>query len=698
MKRKRRRINSGSALNIMENEDSDFIQLREKWILRILLNTRAHHDFLSCGDYRDDHYKISLPILKEINTDTTETEILNILKSRASEIESENPSKNYESTVTENVDKLGRTLHLSPVEKELIAFITIAKFDESLSAAMDRIGDLSTSSLIAVTAEVLDHSKNEVRNAIAKDSGLLASGLVKIDSGSRQFSFKVELLDQLQDYILQPDISVEQLMNNYFTLVQSTDFEEEDFDHISKDLEILVPFLSSAYQKKMAGVNVAIYGDVGVGKNETVRLIAKLLEMPLYEVRFDNTEGEAISAQDRLSALRLCQTFIKHTSTGLVLLDEVEDLLEKGYSIFQSDNKSKGYLNRVLEQNPVPTFWLCNDTEFDQAYKRRFSYSVHIPIPPFNVRRNMLLNAMKQNSISVHDKWIDQTAKNEKLTPALIKQVAAVAGCVGNDCQNSPEQILNRLINNKFEFMGVSERVGKKKKSDNIPYRLEYVNADVDVNSFIRGIKEHDHANVLLKGASGCGKTKFVEYISERLEKPLLKKRASDILDKYVGETEKQIRRVFEEAEISDSILLLDEVDSFLRKRVLAHHSWEIAQINELLVAMAEFEGILFCCTNSEIEDLDDASIRRFDLKIEFNSLKPAQKWQLFQEVCEVQAEDQLILKQKVFNINGLTVGDFSTVARQSKIMGKKDAWTIYRSLARESELKADKINRVIGF
>ena len=43
-------------------------------------------------------------------------------------------------------------------------------------------------------------------------------------------------------------------------------------------------------------------------------------------------------------------------------------------------------------------------------------------------------------------------------------------------------------------------------------------------------------------------------------------------------------------------------------------------------------------------------------------------------------------------------MGDFSVVVRQSKIMGKKDAWTIYRSLARESELKADKINRAIGF
>ncbi len=663
MKRRHRKTNTASALNIVDNEESEYTQLREKWILRILLKTKAHRDFLSCRDYHDDHFKISIPSLKEIDHNTDDHEILNILKSRAKVIESENPPRDFKSTLTENVEKLGRKLKLSAVEKELITFIVIVKSDESLYSAADRIGELNTSSLTAVIAEVLDLSKNEVKKALAKDSVLIASGLVKIDSNSNQFSYKVELIDHFEDYILQTDTSVEQLMDNYFTLCESTELEEKDFDHVTKDLGILIPFLSSAHQNKMQGVNIAIYGDVGVGKNETVRFISKMLGIPLYEVRFDNIEGEAISAQARLSALRLCQTFLKHTCTGLVLLDEVEDLLEKGYSIFQSDNKSKGYLNRVLEQNPVPTFWLCNDTEFDQAYKRRFSYSIHLPTPPFSIRRQMLLNALIQNSVSVSSEWVDTTAKKEMLTPALISQVAEITGCLKNNSESSHEQILNRLINNKFEFMGISERLGKKKKSD-IPYKLEYVNTDIDMEYFIKGIKDQNKASVLLRGMSGCGKTNFVEYISERLEKPLLKKRASDIFDKYVGETEKQIRRIFEEAEISGSILLLDEVDSFLRKRSVANHSWEVAQINELLVAMVEFEGILFCCTNSEIGDLDDASIRRFDLKIEFSCLKPDQRWQLFQEICDVQEEDRLILEPPLSfdtNLIHFNLGPFST-------------------------------------
>jgi transitional endoplasmic reticulum ATPase len=697
MKRRRKKTNTTSALNILENEESEFSQLREKWILRILLKTIAHRDFLNCGDYRDDHYKSSLPVLKEIDTDTTENEILNILKSRASEIESANSPRDFKSTLTENIDMLGRTLNLSTIEKELISFIVIARSDKSLSAAMDRIGDLNKSNLIVTLSKVLDLPRNEISKALAKDSVLIASGLVKIDNSTQRFSYKLELLDQFEDHILQPNISVEQLMENYFTLCGSTDLEESDFPHLNKDLEILIPFITSAHQNKTQGVNLAIYGDPGVGKTETVRLLAKMMRMPLYEVRFDNSEGEALSVQSRLSALKLCQTFLKHIGKGFVLVDEVENLLEKNYFMFDTDSRAKGYINKILEENPVVSFWLCNDVEFDKAYMRRFSYSLHLRTPPFNIRRKMLLNALHQNSVAVSDEWVDATAKSEKLTPALISQVAEVAGCLGTNNGTTSEKILNQLINAKFEFMGISERVGKKKMSD-IPYRLEYVNSDVDMESFINGIKEQNQASVLLRGSSGCGKTNFVEYVSEQIEKPLLKKRASDLLNKFVGESEKEIRRAFDEAEASGSILLLDEVDSFLRKRASAQHSWEVTQVNELLVAMAEFEGILFCCTNSEIEDLDDASIRRFDLKIEFKNLKPHQKWQLFQEVCEVQAEDQLILKQKVFNLYGLTVGDFSTVVRQAKIMGNKDAWAIYQSLSRECELKAGKTCKVIGF
>ena len=100
--------------------------------------------------------------------------------------------------------------------------------------------------------------------------------------------------------------------------------------------------------------------------------------------------------------------------------------------------------------------------------------------------------------------------------------------------------------------------------------------------------------------------------------KKLLVKRASDILSPYVGEAEMNIAKIFEQAKRDNAVLLLDEADSFLMDRKRANHSWEVTQVNELLTQMEVFEGIFVCSTNL-MDNLDEASIRRFDLKIKID-------------------------------------------------------------------------------
>ena len=109
----------------------------------------------------------------------------------------------------------------------------------------------------------------------------------------------------------------------------------------------------------------------------------------------------------------------------------------------------------------------------------------------------------------------------------------------------------------------------------------------------------------------------------------MLVKRASDLLDMYVGQTEKSIAAMFDDARQRDAVLVLDEADSFLRDRRGAHRSWEVTQVNELLTQMEAFDGIFICTTNL-MESLDAASLRRFPWKILFDWLKPGQRWGLF--------------------------------------------------------------------
>ena len=134
--------------------------------------------------------------------------------------------------------------------------------------------------------------------------------------------------------------------------------------------------------------------------------------------------------------------------------------------------------------------------------------------------------------------------------------------------------------------------------------------------------KEIRNFNLLFYGPPGTGKSELARYIAEQLDRELIVKRASDLLNAYVGATEQLIRRAFEEAEREEAVLVLDEADTLLFSRDRAVRSWEISFTNEFLTQMERYRGILICTTN-RMTDLDQASIRRFNHKIRFDYLTP---------------------------------------------------------------------------
>jgi SpoVK/Ycf46/Vps4 family AAA+-type ATPase len=147
--------------------------------------------------------------------------------------------------------------------------------------------------------------------------------------------------------------------------------------------------------------------------------------------------------------------------------------------------------------------------------------------------------------------------------------------------------------------------------------------------------------------------------------------------------------------------LLLDEADSFLRDRKNAQHSWEVTQVNELLTQMEEYQGLFICSTNL-VDDLDAASIRRFDLKIKFDYMKPEQVCKLFRQVLKDQAVSFRMSpqwKNRISGFTNLTPGDFATVVRQNRMnQSAFSADLLHEGLLKESAFKEDINCRGIGF
>jgi SpoVK/Ycf46/Vps4 family AAA+-type ATPase len=198
---------------------------------------------------------------------------------------------------------------------------------------------------------------------------------------------------------------------------------------------------------------------------------------------------------------------------------------------------------------------------------------------------------------------------------------------------------------------------------------------------------------ICLYGPSGTGKSAFAAWLARRLNRPLLLRAASDLLNPLVGVTEERIAGMFQEARQSRAVLLIDEADSFLRARQYARQTWEVTQVNELLVRMEQFDGILLCATN-RVSDLDPAVRRRFDVKVRFWPLAAEQAEQcLRRALSEAGTWPDEGLSDEVLTrfwaLGPLTLGDFATIRRRAALLDQSlTAELLLGALAEEAELR----------
>jgi SpoVK/Ycf46/Vps4 family AAA+-type ATPase len=126
--------------------------------------------------------------------------------------------------------------------------------------------------------------------------------------------------------------------------------------------------------------------------------------------------------------------------------------------------------------------------------------------------------------------------------------------------------------------------------------------------------------NALFAGPSGTGKTMAAEIIAGELGLDLYKIGLSGVISKYIGETEKNLSRIFSEAETSNAILFFDEADALFGKRSEvrdSHDRYANIEISYLLQKMEEYEGVVILATNLR-KNMDDAFVRRMHFTVEF--------------------------------------------------------------------------------
>lgn len=206
-------------------------------------------------------------------------------------------------------------------------------------------------------------------------------------------------------------------------------------------------------------------------------------------------------------------------------------------------------------------------------------------------------------------------------------------------------------------------------------YLLEGVNVkgDVPLEKIIQAVKNfragkrcprvrNPRLSILLYGPPGTGKTSFAKYLADEVDASLRVVKASELLSKYVGETEQRIADAFKSAQKQGEILFLDEFDSLMQDRKFADKSWEVSQVNQILQEMENFNGVLVAATNFS-ETLDKAVLRRFNFKLELDYATDEGKIALFGRYFDSSLTDEEKVRLKA--ISRLTPGDYRTVCEK---------------------------------
>jgi len=438
-----------------------------------------------------------------------------------------------------------------------------------------------------------------------------------------------------------------------------------------------------------------MHGKPGVGKSEYVQLIARELGFELYEISFADSDGDPIKGTERLQSFVFCQNLLARDGKAMLIFDEIEDVFPGNR--WEDDSRTtvcKAWVNRTMERNPVPAIWLSNRIrQIDPAFLRRFDYSVQFPTPPASVRLSIAQHHL--GCFNPPTSWLERIAAAEEITPAQLERAAKVAHLAATpNSLKLVEQVLDKscaLLNTKAMPSRLPPRTG---------YNLDYLNLDIDVEALLAGLKIRPGSTLCFYGPAGTGKSELARHIADQVGKPLLMKRASDILGMYVGESEKNIAEMFAEARQQGAVLVLDEADSFLSDRREAQRSWEVTQVNELLTQMEAFDGTFICTTNL-MERLDQASLRRFAFKVKFDYLTKPQRISMFRQELtrlggDVTAADSY--DPQVARLDRLTPGDFAVAVRQFELWGTAaTAQKLYEQLAKECEAKGAPV-RKIGF
>ncbi len=272
---------------------------------------------------------------------------------------------------------------------------------------------------------VLDLSEAELRRALAKDAPLRNLGQVVIETGHSDLVDFLRPSDLLSEVLDAARADTEALLALLIEPAPPAEWSLTAFPHLETLAGLAGEALAEAVARRTPGVNALLYDPPGTGKTELARALAGDRGLRAYQVRNADDDGDGLSPNGRLSAYLLAQRLLGRRGAALLIFDEVEDVFHAHDNLFalfrgaSITGRQKGWMNRILEENPVPAIWIANQTSgLDPAFLRRFLLPVACGTPPRSLRRQMAEHHLGDRGMAPD--LLDELAADQDLAPVQL--------------------------------------------------------------------------------------------------------------------------------------------------------------------------------------------------------------------------------------------------------------------------------------
>ncbi|MEZ4731303.1 MAG: ATP-binding protein [Caldilineaceae bacterium] len=387
-----------------------------------------------------------------------------------------------------------------------------------------------------------------------------------------------------------------------------------------------------AWQAKQP-LRLYFQGVEGVGKREVAGALATTVGAPLLVVNLARLVGSNTAVTHALSLIFRYARFY----SVLLYLDGLHHLTAT------AQQAAYGPLLDLLTTYPGVVIVAGRERWAGLEGSPLGVLTVTFPMPSFAARRAWWQAHLARLGCHLPDGDLDALADRFRLTPTLIAEATAVACNLARQRAAVPTDglivptladlfcaartqcghalaVLARKVAPTYQWADIVLPDDALHQLQEFCRRVALRHQVWEAWGFADKVSAGKGVNALFAGPSGAGKTMAAEIMANELGLDLYKIDLSGVVSKYIGETEKNLDRIFVAAENANAILFFDEADALFGKRSEvsdAHDRYANIEISYLLQKMEEFDGVTILATNLR-QNLDDAFIRRMAFVVHF--------------------------------------------------------------------------------